>query len=272
MMGDWRSGQELLDQADLDFATGLARAWDKFGQGVMQHMSRACRLLEAGLLRQQGQEDPASPRCIRPLHPTPPPPPSHHPAGPPACPSPASARMPARWARGPLRHLWALGYRRDALAELLDTLPPALLHPLLRALDALDRLDARRRAALRVAYAAVIAGGGGGGGAAGTAAGGAADPGGLWEAEAEAGFLSVGYDGATGGWTVVELNRRQAELMGARRGEVLGRIAAQAVPLAAPEADLLACLAHELDRPAQVRPARGRARLGSIFRLQKVYK
>ena len=255
-MGDWRSGQELLDQADLDYRTGLGHAWKQHGQSLMQYMSWKCRALEELLARPHGQEGPASPRCIRPSDPSfll-----SDDTAGL-ACPS----HIPARWARGPLLHLWALGYR-DELAALLDALPPALLRPLCCALDARDRLDGRRRAALRVAHGAVAAAAGcsgAGGDAGGGGADGMGDPGGLWEAEAEAGFLSVGYDGATGRRLCVGMNRRQAELMGARRGEALRRIAAYAVPLAAPQADVLACLAHELDRPAQVRrsePGQGR--------------
>ena len=63
------------------------------------------------------------------------------------------------------------------------------------------------------------------------------------------------------------LNRRQAELMGARRGEILQRLAAHAVPLPAPQADVLACLAHELDRPAQVRRTRALLRTGAAHLL-----
>ena len=193
MMGDWRSGQELLDQADFDFRTDLGRAWRKFGQSMMQCMSLKCRVLEEELFMKQGQvgHEFASPRCICP-------------GDPPqllsgratglgscmtACPSPTSAHFPARWARGPLLHLWALGYRLDELAGLFDSLPPALLDPLCRALAAIDSLDARRRAALGIACTAVAAAAGSSGmaGAGGGEAVGLGDPGALWEAEAEAG-------------------------------------------------------------------------------------
>jgi hypothetical protein len=257
MMGDWRSGQELLDQFDLDLRTDLGRAWKTFGRSLVQAMSSKCDLLEAELLHhQQGHAGPnsASPRSIRTIDPS-------LLASPDtdglsscmtACPSAASTLIPARWARGPLLHLWALGYRRDELAALLEALPPALLNPLSCALDSFDALDAHRRAALRVAHGAIAAAAGSSGAGSEAEDGGAGDPGALWEAEAEAGFLSVGYDGATGRRLCVGLNTRQAELMGARRGEVLQRLAEHAVPLPAPHADVLACLFHELDRPAQV--------------------
>jgi hypothetical protein len=260
MMGDWRSGRELLDQADQDFRTDLGRAWGKFGHNLMQFLSLKCRVLEEVHLRQQGQEGhgSASPRCIRASDP--PQLLSSDAAGlgcwMTACPSPMSTHIPARWARGPLLHLWALGYRSYELAALFDALPSALLDPLCRALDALDSLDARRRAALSVAHGAVAAAAGSHGPGKEMVGGetdGLDDPGALWEAEREAGYLSVSYDAGTGRRLCVGLNRRQAELVGERRCEVLQRIAAQAMPLPAPQADVLACLAHELDRPAQVR-------------------
>jgi hypothetical protein len=261
MTGDWRSGQELLDQADFDFRTDLSRSWAKFGPSLMQHISSKCQQFEEDL-RTHGQAAarPASPRCIRPRDP--PPLLSGDAAGlglgPAGCPTPPNMQISARWARGPLQPLWALGYRRDALAAIFDALPPGLLHPLSRALHARDSLDARRRAALRAAHGAPAPAPAGSGGAAAEGGGGAdglgeGDPGGLWEAEAEAGFLSVSYDGATGRRLCVGMNRRQAELMGVRRREALERLAAHAAPLPAPQADLVAWIAHELDRPAQVR-------------------
>jgi hypothetical protein len=79
------------------------------------------------------------------------------------------------------------------------------------------------------------------------------DPAELWEEEEEVGYLSIGYDGATGQRLSVSMNRRQAQLMGASREDLLVLLARYQLPLPLPEADWLACLMHELGHATQAR-------------------
>jgi hypothetical protein len=156
------------------------------------------------------------------------------------------------WGRGPLAHYWAVGWRHADLDALFAGLPDTLRAPLHRAAAAAAVCDEVRRGALRAADPLGGAEGGGGGGAG--AGGPLGEPGELWEAEEEAGFLSVSLDPATGRRRGLAMNRRHAELMGAAgREELLELARRDEVGLGMPEADLVACLAHELVTAAEAR-------------------
>ena len=173
-------------------------------------------------------------------------------AGP--CSSPplqCSARV---WGRGPLAHYWALGYRHADLDALFAALPDTLRALLRRAAAAAAVCDELRRGALRAADPLGAADGLGAGGGESGEGGPLREPGELWEAEEEAGFLSVSLDPATGRRRGVAMNRRHAELMGAAgREELVGLVLRDEVGLGVPEADLVACLAHELANAAEAR-------------------
>jgi hypothetical protein len=165
------------------------------------------------------------------------------------CQPPTSARV---WGRGQLEHYWALGWRHADLDALFAGLPDALRAPLDRAAAAAALCDELRRGALRAADPLGAAGGVSGGEAG--AGGPLLEPGELWEAEEEAGFFSVSLEPATGLRRGVSMNRRHAELMGAAgRDVLLGLARRDEVGLAVPEADLVACLAHELVNAVEAR-------------------
>jgi hypothetical protein len=124
------------------------------------------------------------------------------------------------WGRGQLAHYWALGYRHADLDTLFAALPDSLRAPLYRANAAAAVCGEVRRRALRAAHPLGIAAEGAGESEAGTG-GALREPGELWEAEEEAGFLSVSLDPDTGRRRGVSMNRRHAELMGACRREEL---------------------------------------------------
>jgi hypothetical protein len=168
------------------------------------------------------------------------------------CPPPDSSAHV--WGRGPLAHYWALGYRHADLDALFAGLPDALRAPLHRAAAAAAVCDDARRGALRAADPRLGSSDGAAGEGEQWTGGLLREPGWLWEAEEEAGFLSVSLNPATGRRRGVAMNRRHAELMGAAgREELLALARRDEVGLGMPEADLVACLAHELVNAAEAR-------------------
>ena len=153
------------------------------------------------------------------------------------------------WSKGPLRAFWGFGQRRCGLTSLFDALPPALKIQLRLALDAADAADACRAADMAVVEASLDANG-----AASTSGGAPAchslDAAELWEAETVWGYATAAFNPVTGRRLPgsIQINRRQAELMGASGPtEAAGRLeAGSAALLPAPESDVLAWAAHVL--------------------------
>ena len=229
-MGDKRSGTELINQTRTDMREPFRHLRRRTGD-IAQHALVAfltAKLAEMESRCSHSGEIRAATAAIAHAAPAPP----QLLTDPPAAPVPHHRSL----VRGSLRHLWSVGYRANALAALLD-LPVGLLTPFRRAVDAEAVLDRRRLGAL-YRRAAMTAGSDGEGVSDQAAR--------LWEAEAEAGYLEVRYDGATGRRQAMAMNRRHAELMGAGREEALELLRRDGAPLPAPESDMLAWLLQDL--------------------------
>ena len=176
-MGDWRTGRELLADADADLAAPLLP--DKRGNCLRffnyLHSLVACPE-RFGAISNLVMSSPKPDL------------------------QPARWAVPARWAAASMMPYWNMGVRPDALAGALDGLPPRhqdlLRYALVRGGPPQRRSDVMGR---RV----------GAEGGAGVAGGPLQEPGELWEGEGEVGFLSVAYDAATGQRRGVAMNPRQ---------------------------------------------------------------
>ena len=196
-MGDLRTGRQLLADADADRAAPFA---DTHGEcrRLLRYLQEACARLDRELSAPLRETVAAGGTAHFPV--------SH--AGPQPLPSdpciwPARWAVPARWVPAAAMPYWGLGLRPDAVAGALEALPAEQQELFCRALwlggppwrphgPAMRGTDPGGVAELQGACGALR------------------EPGELWEAEAEAGFLSAAYDAATGRRLGLSMNRRQA--------------------------------------------------------------
>ena len=197
-MGDLRTGRQLLADADADRAAPFA---DTRGEcrRLLRYLQEACARLDRELSATSQMAAIAArvaAGSIAPLGAVPQPLPSD------PCIWPARWAVPARWVPAAAMPYWGLGLRPDAVAGALEALPAEQQELFCRALWLGGPPWRPQGSAQRTEHEAVdyLPGG----------CGALREPGELWEAEAEAGFLSAAYDAATGRRLGLSMNRRQA--------------------------------------------------------------
>jgi hypothetical protein len=269
-LGDCRTGQQLLQDAPLDFAISLrcffrnnpARETD-----FLRHLAEtSCPFEPGGSLLNCALESESAPAAIEQPIPLPAQMSIVDSNDSPSLEVESISGMPeklisnADWALSlPLRRFWSFGCRAKDLVAMFNAVPPALRALLCRAAAAAQRLEHLRQHPLQHVAAIVAAQAVAAppvpdsvfasverASFCDSAAEGADVNVRLWENEGQLGFLTLRYDGATQRRQSVWTNAVFAAMYGKHREELSARFAANDIELPLTELDYMTLLAHEL--------------------------